>query len=124
MTTEPKKERKKVLVISRHYPSYSQIRAIQKQCGENCLITWENSRFKDVAEIISWYEQNQYNDIALVAPKDIIASLTAQHIFPIHLLTTEVAEDERQPGDFKKGETLLRAIAQRVKRAEVVITYY
>ena len=110
MTTEPKKERKKVLVISRHYPSYSQIRAIQKQCGENCLITWENSRFKDVAEIISWYEQNQYNDIALVAPKDIIASLTAQHIFPIHLLTTEVAEYERQPEILKKAKPCLEPL--------------
>lgn len=117
-------ERKKVLVISRHYPSYSQFKAIQQECGENCLITLENSRFEDVAEIIRWYKQSRYDDIALVAPKDVIASLTAQHIFPIHLLTIEVSEDERQPGDFKKGEVTLRAIARRVKWAEVAITYH
>lgn len=119
---EPK--RKKVLVISRHYPSYQQIETIRKECGHDCLITLENSRFKSADEIMHWYEQGKYDDIALVAPRDILANLAATGLQPIHLLTIEVAENDRQRGDFRRGEAWIRAIAQRIKKVEVAITYY
>lgn len=119
---EPK--RKRVLVISRHYPSYQQFEIIKKECGGDCLITLEGQRFEDASEIMRWYKQGKYDEIALVAPKDILANLTATGLQPIHLLTIEVAEDDRQRGDFRKGEAWIRAIAQRIKKVEVNITYY
>ena len=116
--------RKKVLIISRHYPSYQQIETIKKECGHDCLITWESSRFEDTNEILHWYKQGNYDEIALVAPKDILANLAASGLRPIHMLTIEVAESSRQSGDFKKGGVWIRAIAQRIKKVEVNITYY
>ncbi len=116
--------RKKVLVISRHYPGYQQIETIKKECGHDCLITLESSRFEDASEIMRWYKQGKYDEIALVAPRDILANLAATGLQPIHLLTIEVAENDRQHGDFRRGETWIRAIAQRIKRVEVNITYY
>ncbi len=117
-------ERKRVLIISRHYPSYQQIETIKKECGYDCLIIWESSRFEDASEVMRWYKQGKYDEIALVAPRDILANLVARGLQPIHLLTIEVADNDRQRGDFRKGETWIRAIARRIKKADVTITYY
>ena len=119
---EPK--RKRVLMISRHYPSYQQFEIIKKECGDDCLITLEGQRFEDASEIMRWYKQGKYDEIALVAPREILANLVANGLRPIHLLTVEVADSDRQRGDFRKGNTWIRAIAQRIKRVEVNITYY
>ncbi|HPW44430.1 MAG TPA: hypothetical protein PLX67_01800 [bacterium] len=114
----------KVLVISRHYPSYQQFATIKRECGDDCLITMDSQRFNDAAEIMRRYRQGGYDEIALVAPKDVLANLVASGLQPIHLLTIEVSEGDRQPGDFNKGESLVRAIARKIRKVEVNITYY
>lgn len=111
-------------MISRHYPSYQQFEIIKKECGDDCLITLEGQRFEDASEIMRWYKQGKYDEIALVAPREILANLVANGLRPIHLLTVEVADSDRQRGDFRKGNTWIRAIAQRIKKVEVNITYY
>ena len=116
--------RKKVLVVSRHYLGYQQIETIKQECGYDCLITWESSRFEDTSEVMRWYKQGKYDELALVAPRDILANLVARGLQPIHLLTIEVADSDRQRGDFRKGEAWIRAIARRIKKVEVNITYY
>lgn len=119
------KEKRKVLVISRHYPSFTQMQVIKRECGQNCLITWENQRFEDAEQVLRMINQGGYDEVALVAPKDVLATLFGKGLNPIHLSTMEISKEEKVEGDFKKRNgQWLRCTAQRIRHVEIKIAYY
>ncbi len=105
----------KILWMSRHKPLVSQLTELRRLFGEDVVVKQDEQSFDAAEDIVRQYNANGYDEVVVVAPLSVLASLVRLGLHPL------VAEMRR--GDVSKGEEKGRyefIEFRRIERLELV----
>lgn len=74
---------KRVLWLSRHEPTPSQVGALKRLFGMDVLITPDPLPFSSAEEIVNRYRKGGYDDLVVVAPLSVLGRLVDLGVYPL-----------------------------------------
>lgn len=77
---------KRLLWMSRHNPCLGQWRELRRIFGDDVCVYVDKERFDSAEDIRRRYMKDSYDDLVLVAPKDVYIKLIQFGIYPLRSL--------------------------------------